>query len=516
MKQYPSIFNDVIGPVMIGPSSSHTAASVRIGALIRQLAGEGLEAVRFVFDRQGSLAATYNTQGSDFGLAGGLLGYAPHDKGILSALAQAKEAGLDIGFSLDDVGPGHPNAYYVTAQTAGGPLRLTAASVGGGMVEVTEYEGFPVSLDGGFYEALLVSPSPLGEGEKARWLSAMPGGRLETQQRADGSCLCRGYSDRPFDEGALRRAFPGIRLAQPVLPVANQMVPHVPFITAEEMAAAAQGRPLWQLALRYESERSGQSEQAVLERMEGLVGLLEQSLAEGGQKQVPGGRILPDQAHLLGGAPYLGGSLERKILQYVTRFMELKSAMGVFVAAPTAGSCGCLPGIVFAMGDELGLDRRDMARAMLCGGLVGALIAHRSTFAAEVCGCQAECGAGSGMAAAACAHVLGADAGQSLTAASMALQNILGMVCDPVANRVEVPCLGKNVMAAMNALASANMARAGFLGVIPLDETIAAMDSVGRSIPRELRCTGLGGLSVTETARCIRCGLEGEKSTCSF
>ena len=459
------------------------------------------------------MAATYNTQGSDFGLAGGLLGYQPHDRGIVSALEQAKRQGLDIGFSLADVGPGHPNAYYVTAQAPGGQLCLTAASVGGGMIEVTEVEGFPVRIDGGFYEALLIQPCPLGEEKLARWREAMPGCAIEEQHRP-GLYFYRGYSDQRPDADALRAALPGVRLSQPVMPVANQMQPNVPFITAEEMAAAGRDKPLWQLAVQYESARSGLGEDAVLQRMEELIGLLAQSLASGGQGEAPGGRILPDQAHLLESSPYLGGSLEKKMLMYITRFMELKSAMGVFVAAPTAGSCGCLPGTVFALGDELGLGRRDMAKAMLCAGLIGVLIVHQSTFAAEVCGCQAECGAGSGMAAAACAHALGAPAEQGLTAASMALQNILGMVCDPVANRVEVPCLGKNVMAAMNALASANMARAGFAGVIPLDQTIAAMDSVGRSIPRELRCTGLGGLSTTAAAQCIRRRLEGECTSC--
>lgn len=510
MKQFPSIFNDVIGPVMIGPSSSHTAASVRIGLLVRQLAGEMPPAVRFAFDRQGSLAATYNTQGSDLGLAGGLLGYAPHDKRILTSLEQARAQGLNIEFSVEDIGPGHPNAYYVTAQTSRGPFRLTATSVGGGMIDITEYEGFPIHVDGGFYETLLTAAAPLDESVLALWRQAMPGGEIDMQRGADGRYLYHGYSDRQPDAGALRKALPDVRLADPVMPVTNQKKPHVPFITAQDMAAAGGSQPLWQLAARYESERSGLTESAVLERMEGLLELLARSLDQGGEPHVPGGRILPEQAQLLGKAPYLGGELEKKILTYVTRFMELKSSMGVFVAAPTAGSCGCLPGTVFAIGEELGLSRREMAKAMLCAGLVGVLIAHRSTFAAEVCGCQAECGAGSGMAAAACAHVLGATAEQCLTAASMALQNILGMVCDPVANRVEVPCLGKNVMAAMNALACANMARAGFDGVIPLDQTIAAMDAVGRSIPRELRCTGLGGLSVTDAAQCIRCRLERE------
>ncbi len=138
---------------------------------------------------------------------------------------------------------------------------------------------------------------------------------------------------------------------------------------------------------------------------------------------------------------------------------------------------------------------------MLAGGMIGVFIAAHATFAAEVGGCQAECGAGSGMAAAALVTLAGGSTQLAVNAASMALQNVLGMVCDPVANRVEVPCLGKNVLAASNALACANMALAGYDPVIPLDEVIETMDAVGKMLPPALRCTGYGGLSVTKTAK---------------
>jgi L-serine dehydratase len=138
---------------------------------------------------------------------------------------------------------------------------------------------------------------------------------------------------------------------------------------------------------------------------------------------------------------------------------------------------------------------------MLAAGMIGTFIAARSTFAAEVGGCQAETGSGAGMAAAALVTLAGGTTRQAVNAASMALQNVLGMVCDPVANRVEVPCLGKNVMAASNALACANMALADFDAVVPLDEVIETMERVGRSIPAELRCTALGGLSITKTSK---------------
>jgi L-serine dehydratase len=144
-----------------------------------------------------------------------------------------------------------------------------------------------------------------------------------------------------------------------------------------------------------------------------------------------------------------------------------------------------------------------MTRALLAAGMIGVFISAHATFAAELCGCLAECGSGSGMAAAALVALAGGSARQAVDAASMAIQNVLGMICDPVANRVEVPCLGRNVLAASNALACANMTLAGYDAVIPLDEVIETMGRVGKSLPMELRCTALGGLSITPTSKAI-------------
>jgi len=269
-------------------------------------------------------------------------------------------------------------------------------------------------------------------------------------------------------------------------------------------------KPLWELAVLYESKRSGLPFNAVMDKMKSIVDTLKRSIKQFIEGQFIdrasvddqiNGRILPNQSGLVEkNDNILGGSFNKNIIKYVTRFMDIKSSMGIFVAAPTAGACGCVSGTVFALAEELRLNDDDIAKAMLSAGLIGVVIAHHSTFAAEVCGCQAECGAGSGMCAAACAGILNAPAKTCLAAASMALQNIFGLVCDPVGNKVEVPCLGKNILSAFNAIASANMAVSGYDEVVPLDETIAAMDSVGRSLPRELRCTGLGGLSITKTS----------------
>jgi L-serine dehydratase len=269
---------------------------------------------------------------------------------------------------------------------------------------------------------------------------------------------------------------------------------------------------LWELAVEYESMRGNITRAEVLDRMKDIVEVLLKSLKQGLEGTEYEDRILKPQSRnyisLMENNHLPGGKLFNTIIANVSSLMEVKSSMGIVVAAPTAGSCAALPGSVIAAGQLLNLSVEDMVKAMLSAGLIGVFISARSTFAAEVCGCQAECGAGSGMAAAALVTIFGGSVEQAINASSMALQNTLGMICDPVANRVEVPCLGKNILGATNALACANMSLAGFDPVIPLDEVIDTMDKVGKSIPVELRCTALGGLSVTKTSKTIEENLD--------
>jgi L-serine dehydratase len=262
---------------------------------------------------------------------------------------------------------------------------------------------------------------------------------------------------------------------------------------------------LWELAVHYEGARGVLSAEQVLEKMGVIMDVMQNAIQAGLAGTEYADRILGYQSGnfqtQMENRRLIEAGVLNQIILYTTALMESKSAMGLIVAAPTAGSCGGLPGACIGAADALGLSREKMTRAMLAGGLIGIFIAAHATFAAEVGGCQAECGAGSGMAAAALVSLAGGSTGQAVNAASMALQNILGLVCDPVANRVEVPCLGKNVLAASNALACANMALAGYDPVIPLDEVIESMDAVGKLLPSALRCTAYGGLSITKTSK---------------
>jgi len=165
------------------------------------------------------------------------------------------------------------------------------------------------------------------------------------------------------------------------------------------------------------------------------------------------------------------------------------------------------------MGASLGLTEDEKVKGLLAAGLIGVFIAAHATFAAEVGGCMAETGSGGGMAAAGIVTMAGGTLQQSLSAASLALQNSLGLICDPIGNRVEAPCLNRNVMAATNAVACANMALSDYNPLIPLDEVIDTMKKVGDEIHHTLRCTNLGGLSVTPAAKNIETSLQEKAST---
>ena len=507
---YPSIFNDVIGPVMRGPSSSHCAAAVRIGRMVRDLMDGEIEDVLVEFDPDGSLATTHASQGSDMGLYAGLLGWDTTDPRLLNSAQALQSAGIKVRINITPIKASHPNTYQMTVTNSREKHTLTAISTGGGIIEVTEIDGVKVSLAGDYYETLISVGSA---GEK---LVAY----LRENVMADEILLLRGETTC-FAEikslgflaqetlFALRSQFDTCSIKQiaPVLPVLSHGGINVPFITCAEMLEYNRDKhlDLWELAVHYEGARGVLSAEQVLEKMGVIMDVMQNAIQAGLAGTEYADRILGYQSGnfqtQMENRRLIEAGVLNQIILYTTALMESKSAMGLIVAAPTAGSCGGLPGACIGAADALGLSREKMTRAMLAGGLIGIFIAAHATFAAEVGGCQAECCAGSGMAAAALVSLAGGSTGQAVNAASMALQNILGLVCDPVANRVEVPCLGKNVLAASNALACANMALAGYDPVIPLDEVIESMDAVGKLLPSALRCTAYGGLSITKTSK---------------
>lgn len=198
------------------------------------------------------------------------------------------------------------------------------------------------------------------------------------------------------------------------------------------------------------------------------------------------------------------GNLVSKAIAYAMGVLEVNASMGLIVAAPTAGSSGVLPGVFCALQEERGYSDEEVCQVLFNAAAVGYLITKNATTAGAEGGCQAEVGSASAMAASAAVELMGGTPRQCLDAASFAIVNILGLVCDPIGGLVENPCQNRNAMGASNALVSAELALAGIRSITPLDETIGVMYAVGRSLPSELRETSLGGMAVAKSA-CEAC-----------
>lgn len=195
------------------------------------------------------------------------------------------------------------------------------------------------------------------------------------------------------------------------------------------------------------------------------------------------------------------GTLSAKAATYALAANEANAAMGRICAAPTAGSSGVLPGVIFAIAEECAITEDRLGLALVTAGSIGMVIASRASLSGAEGGCQAECGAAAAMAAGAAVDLLGGSPDQLGHAVALALKNLLGLVCDPVAGLVEVPCVKRNAGAAMIALLTADMALAGIASAIPVDEVIDAMAEIGHALPETLRETGRGGLAGTPTGR---------------
>ena len=206
----------------------------------------------------------------------------------------------------------------------------------------------------------------------------------------------------------------------------------------------------------------------------------------------------------------LSGDMIMSAVQSAIATNEVNAAMGVVCATPTAGSSGTLPGVLFTLEKRLELDEEQLVRFLFTAGGFGMVIANNACIAGATGGCQAEVGSASGMGAAAAVEVAGGTPKQSANAMAIAISNLLGLVCDPIAGLVEVPCINRNAIVASNALISADMALAGCESMIPADEVISAMDKVGKNMPESLRETGIGGLAGTPTGQEIRMRIFGK------
>ena len=281
--------------------------------------------------------------------------------------------------------------------------------------------------------------------------------------------------------------------------------------------AEIQQKALSELVIEAECHESGSNRKEVWQRMRSNLLTMRVAIKQGenelgvrSKTGLTGGEAIKLKKYRAKGKT-LSGDVMMAAVENAIATNEVNAAMGVICATPTAGSSGTLPGALFMLEQRLGLSEDQMIRFLFTAGGLGLIIANHAGIAGATGGCQEEVGSASAMAAAAAVEAAGGSPEQSSQALAIALSNLLGLVCDPIAGLVEIPCVKRNAIGAGNALIAADMALAGCTSMIPADECISALDKVGRSMSVDLRETGLGGLAGTPTGQAIKTKIFGKE-----
>jgi L-serine dehydratase len=505
-----SIFNDVLGPVMRGPSSSHTAGSYRIARMAITLMGERPASATFSFDPAGSYAHVCHQQGADLAFAAGIMNWDITDERFPQALEFAAQQRLEINFKVTHLkGYDHPNTVKIELKSNKGEhLTMVARSIGGGMVEFVRFKKYPVMLKGKAHEMLLEvqNTQKTKVMQKIHQIS-QDDFHLNTISQKSKSLLYW-QQKKPLNAEKQKQlkntsGVLGLWVSKPIF----YIVQGEPlFSSAQEMLAQAEERNLTlaQLSRKYEAQLLGISEQEAVVRMIKIYEIMKSSIDNGLQEKNIKMQLLRPSAKSIMQKESKGqlaiGGLHTRAAARALAVMHVSNSMGVVCAAPTGGSAGVIPAVIASLAEEKNLSPEQAAMALFAAGGIGLIIAQRATFAAEVAGCQVEIGAAAAMAAAAVVEAAGGKPSQAADAAAISLQNTMGSICDPVQGMCEIPCHTRNAVAASNAFVCADLILGGYENLIPLDETIDAVLSVGKMLPSELRCTAKGGLATCPSA----------------
>lgn len=507
-----SILNHILGPIIRGPSSSHTGGSYYLGRLARLIFSDTPKKARIIFDQGSSFAQVFRQQKADLGFAMGLLGLDITDERFGEALSLAAQLGLNLTFEEAAFAEAdHPNFVQMELENfLGKKINLKGKSVGGGLVEITEVDGWPAHLTGDRYDYLVEFPQEKEEAlanffdslnlkcPEIKWFKGKEVVMIHL------ACL----EEIPLEVMAkIKVEFKPIsfRFIPPLMPVASG---EPLFRSASEAIAIAEKekKSLGQLAIIYESQLLNLNEAEVRQQLAFRLEIMKRAVSTGLEEDLslqllkPTARIIY-QAEQRG--KLSGGLLTRAAIRAMAA-QHTAASMGVVCAAPTAGSAGTLPGIMVTLLEDKKIDKDKAIEALAAAGAIGLVVGNRATFAAEVAGCQVEIGAAAAMGAASVVEVLGGSAKEAFEAAAISFQNTMGSVCDLVQGICEIPCHTRNAVAAASAFICADLIIGGYENPIPFDETIDAVYEVGKMLPPELKVTSLGGLALCPSAERLK------------
>lgn len=512
--KFMSVFNDVLGPVMHGPSSSHTAGSYRIGRTVRAFIGDSPQKVSFFFHPDGSYIKTYREQGADLAFATGILGWEITDTRFHNSLNSLEKQKIQLEFAEKKFSDAfHPNSVKIEVKTRSGTqVNFMAESTGGGSFHISKINNWKVDIYGKHHELLIESNRDVSQ-EIMNILTKdnlHPSPPLKESQRKKH--LLHFHLVDPPAQSCLThlnevKHIQNLWYSPPVFFIIKGKSL---FDSAASMVEYAHKNrlSLGEAVLKYESTLLGLPQEQVLEEMLYRWEIMLSSLREGlSQKNIHMQLLEPTARKILKSEnqhKLAFGGLHTRAAARAMAVMHTNNSKGIVCAAPTGGSSGTLPGVISTIFDERDMTEKEIALTLLAAGGIGLIIAQRATFAAEIAGCQVEIGAAGAMAAAAVVESVQGTAQHAVDAAAIALQNTMGSVCDLVQGLCEIPCHTRNAVAASSAFVCADLILGGYENPIPLDETIDAVLAVGKMMPPELRVTSRGGLAVTPSALSLK------------
>ncbi len=508
-----SIF-DILEPVMVGPSSSHTAGAVKIGLLGRAVLGKRPESARITLFS--SFAQTGKGHGTDLALLAGLLGISPDDVRLSNSKKIAEREGMKYEFVKGDLNENlHPNTARLILSSGKDQIELWASSLGAGRVKLWQINNFQCDLDG-TSPALLIwhrdRPGLIGQvasicGELGFNISKFNSAR----NRPGGDALMSAVLDQMPDENLISRLsqikdVQSIRTVQPITSPRQQGIFNIPTELYDEDIPAER---FAEKIIHLESEATNIPIEQINARLDYLIEMMRISIAEGceSKKLSVSGLVGLEHSrwsdYCLSNSSMMGEVLSN-IVRDALAVAGLNAKMGRIVSAPTAGASGVLPAVLFNVAKHLNCSDEQLRAGLAVAGMIGAMIGKGASLSGAECGCQAECGSASAMAAGCVCFLKNYSSRVILNAAALALKNHLGLTCDPVAGLVEVPCVKRNAFAASSAILSAELSCAGIKSIIPFREVIEAMYQTGKMIAPALRESAQAGLACTTTAKQIK------------
>lgn len=520
---YPSIFNDVFGPVMIGPSSSACAGPTRIGQIARGVCGGTPEGYRICYAPGSGRAAFRIGMATNLGLIAGVLGWNVEDGRLYTAQRAAEEGGMKIDIVLEDI-PGNlnPNAMLLTMRNRKGELStLMGDSLGGGTIAILEIDGFPVEgIKGEEYVLILEHTT---EADFVSHLAAFLKRKMpevsehilsvseNVHPHNPDMSMALLFMEEGIDDLEPLYAVPGVtkvRITDPIMPIVTRRGIRPPLFTSvTELVALAEteNTDCSEIAIRYEMGRTLKSREEVVAMMRHVWDVIRGTVEKGESCDVH---------HLRGpGHPLFAANIKARIERGENITDALTSRMlaaaiyahegkndrdTLSVAGPAAGCPPIMAGALLPLAEKLGLGDDEIIHALFTAAAIGAVTYMKTLPTGEITGCSGEVGVGSAMAAGAIVTLTGGAPKYVDAAASIALMNMFGLPCDPIAGGgCAMPCRGRSHTAPLNSLASAELAMCGFDAVVPYDQAVDALDIMFGKLPGFMKGSLEVGLPAT-------------------